>query len=150
MTTVSLTITRTELSLTTLDISASPFGLPDGSANDPDFGIVTWRRDLARSPYLHGAQLLGKVKDLVEGCTLDIDVTGADQAAIKTNVTTLVNAFSQFSYVLTLTLDASTWAWTCQPADYRIDPAKGSNVYGLLCSTRFVFARQPVASSGPY
>lgn len=147
--TVALTVSRTLLSLSTLDVSVTPYriGGPDQLI---DAGTVTHRNDWVRSPYLEGATLAGTVRDLVDGCTLDVDVVGADQAAIKTNVTALIAAFTQFVYVLTLSLDGSTWAWTCGPADYKVGPAEESNVYGLLCPVRFLFSRQPVASSGPY
>lgn len=146
MTTVSVSVSRTELSLSALDISAAPFEVLEGL----DAGVVTWRREYARSPDVHGAVLISAVKDLVEGGRLEVDVSGASQAAVRTNVATLLAAFSQWSYTLQVSLDGTTWSWACMPADYSVGVVDAATVFGLVCPVRLVFPRQPIPVSGPY
>lgn len=147
--TTTITVTRTELSLAALDITASPYR-SGGDDQELEFGTVTWRREHARSAYVEGAQLVGAVRDLVDGCTIDVDVAGVDQAAIKTATTALLAAFGQWSYVVTATVDGAVWSWTCEPADYRVGVVAPSSVYGQLQPVRLVFPRQPVPVAGPY
>ena len=145
----SVTLTRTLLGLGTLDISATPYRL-GADDQEIELGTVTFRKDWARSPVVAGAQLVGTVKDLVEGCPFDVDVTGATQTAIQTSVATLLAAFSQFSYTMTAVIDGATWAWKCGPADYRVGFTERLTLYGLTCPVRLVFDRQPTPVTGPY
>lgn len=143
--TVTCTVTRAELEEDDLDLLAPPFDV-DGL----DAGVVTARKVLARSPWVHGAQLTGFVHDLVTGGRLEVHVEGADQEEIRDSVAVLLAAFSQFSYTLQVTLDGEAWAWACQPADYSVGVTDGSLRFGLLCTVNLAFDRQPTPVAGPY
>jgi hypothetical protein len=146
VTAVAVSVTRTELSLTALDLTTAPFEVREEGL---DVGATIWRREYERSPYIHGAQLVSAVKDITEGCTLAVDVTGASQAAIATNLGTLLAAFSQWSYTLQVSLDGTAYAWACSPADWTVGFVSNDLVFGLVCPVRLSFARQPVPVSGP-
>ena len=143
--TVTLTITRAELSLATLNL------------NDPgtyairsfDRGRVRRRAQWARSPYVEGATQVGQVRDLVE-MDLAMDVEATTQATLQTRLDTLYDAFSQSTYTLTYGLDGTTYAWTCFPAEYDAALAATLTVFGMVLPVGLIIPSQPVATAGPY
>lgn len=106
-------VTRTEL------------GQADLSLEDPGIyrivsvgpGPLSWRRERITSPYIHGESLVGAVKETA-AMSLSIRVLGTSAASLNTRTATLLRAFEQFNYQLTLVLDGVIWTWDCQPADY--------------------------------
>lgn len=149
MSVISVHVTRTELALANLTLTdfAGGYDVLEGSLAA---GLVSWRRKLAESPFVHGAYEVGAVKDLVDGGTLGVDVVATTQAIIQTRVTTLLAAFSQSTYQLHVTLDGVAWAWTCMRADYSVGVASDDIRFGLAAPVTLRFPRQPVAVSGPY
>lgn len=145
MTTVS--VSRTELGLSAIDLTADPYEVQQPTV---DAGTVTWRRDWARSAYVDGAQQVGAVRDVIEGGVLDVDVSGASHAALRTNVAALVAAFFQRTYTLQMTFDGTAWAWKCHQADLAVGVASPAMELGLVCTVHLLFPRQPTPVSGPY
>lgn len=140
------TITRTELSLSTLTLIDSTYDI----MNQPglDGGRVSWRRENAASPYVAGVTEIGSVKDDVL-TSLVMRVTGASHSDVQTKVSTLISAFSQKTYTLTIGLDGTSWAWACRRADYAISfdlPMRWQKVARVALS----IPRSPVPTSGPY
>lgn len=142
---VTLTITRTELALATLNL------------NDPGIyairsfnrGRVRRRYNWAKSPYVEGATLVGAPRELVE-MDLAMDVEASTQADLQTRTATLFTAFSQTSYTLTYGLDGTTWAWTCGPAEYDAGLASNDAVFSFVLPVGLIIPAQPVATAGPY
>jgi hypothetical protein len=115
-------------------------------------GTVAWRRDMITAPYVHGAFEANAVKDIVQA-SVELNIFAASQAALKTAVTNLINAFSQSTYTLTLGVDGESYAWTCLRADYHIRPDAlrtfDDSARKWMRGT-FSFPRQPVAVTGPF
>jgi hypothetical protein len=138
-------ITRASLSLGNLDIDTDPYKL--GQENlDP--GEVSWRRQWATSPFVHGSIEVNKTKDISRG-TLDVLVDGAgSESTLRSEVATLITAFSQSSYELHLTVNSTDWAWSCFAADYAVnfDNWRMSSI--AIC--KFSIFRKPIPVAGPY
>lgn len=149
MSAVVVYVTRDELSLADLTLTdyANGYEVVEDSLNA---GQVSWRRSLVRSPFVDGAYETNAVRELVEGGTIAVDVNAANQTTLQSRVTTLINAFSQSTYELHVTLDGIEWAWTCMRADYAVGVASDDIRFGLTAPVAFQFPRQPVPVNGPY
>lgn len=145
MTAHTATISRTELGMSSLSLQDTTYAVMNNSING---GVVQWRREVAVSPYVAGETEIGSVKDQVRSA-LTIRVTAGSHAALQTAVSTLVSAFSQKSYTLTLGFDGVTYAWTCGRADYSIAFDEAMRLRSVARCT-FVLPRSPVPASGPY
>lgn len=88
--------------VSTADIN-KPLNLNDGTnfkvANEIFGSAVTWRRQTAKSPFVDGEVVTGKVLELVQD-KFAVDVMGATQSAMLANIKTLISAFSQDSFAL--------------------------------------------------
>ena len=114
-------ITRTELpgSLPNLELNAGDF---KWSSTDSDGGGVVWDRERAGSKYVDGETLVNRKKALVLQPARVI-VTGANNTDLRTNLDDLIDAFSQFSFQITIDPDnadagVTSWTWQCECADY--------------------------------
>lgn len=77
------------------------------------------RRQTVESPFLPGRFLVAAVADVA---TAQVPVIAqADTAAdLQDRLETLIAAFWQLSYTITLDFDGVAYAWTCERADYVI------------------------------
>ena len=142
---VTLTVTRTELALATLNLN-DPGVYSIRSLNA---GRVRRRSTVARSPYIEGGTVVSTVRDIVE-MDLALDVEATTQATLQTRLDTLLDAFQQSSYTVTYGLDGTTYAWTCYPADYEVGIATPDAIFGFVLPVGLIVMRQPAATSGPY
>lgn len=111
----SLTVTRTLLSLSTLQVWNPPSSIIVGDSFMP--GGQTHRREFATSPYVPGRFLIGATRDMQEA-VLRVELTASTGAALSTLVATTINAFTQYSYTLTWDFDGLTSVWECEAADW--------------------------------
>jgi hypothetical protein len=79
----------------------------------------TWRRTTVESPWLSGRFLVNAVKDTVEE-QLGVFVYGSNQVDLQDNIDTLVDAFSQFSYIMEFAADQNRLQYSCECADYSV------------------------------
>lgn len=79
-------------------------------------GGRSWKRDTAESRWVHGRVLVSARLD-VELVRMVVRCYGATAAALDTNTAALVTAVSQWTYDLTVALDAVVHTWRCEPAD---------------------------------
>ena len=142
---VTLVIDRTELTLADLNLN-DPGTYSIRSFNA---GRVRRRSTIARSPYIEGATVVSTVRDIVE-MDIAIDVEATTQAALQTRLDTLLDAFQQSSYTLTYGLDATTYEWTCYPAEYEVGIASPDAIFGFVLPVGLIVMRQPAATAGPY
>lgn len=147
----SLLVSRSSLAipLSALDLTVSPYRV-GGEHQTLDFQPVVPEYQWAKSPYQDGAALVGVTLALVDACVVDVDITGADQAAIDTSLSALIAAFSQYTYTVEAVLDAKHYKWTCWMASYAPGLTAPSNIYGQVLPVRLVFPRSPVPVTGPY
>lgn len=144
MTTYAATVTRTELGLSALSIH-------DGTtyfirAFQP--GKVPIRREEAKSPLVVATVEIGSVKDDALA-TMLVQVRGASHSAVQSSISTLISAFSQNEYTLTVSIDGTAYAWTCRKAQYGLDDFDFAFRHRLFAHVDLTFPRSPVSVSGP-
>lgn len=112
-----------------------------------DLATVVYRRTQVTSPFVEGRFTTNRVRDAVES-TIQIDVLGSSQANLQANITALVNAFTADEFVLTVTIDGTSWSWNCEAADYAMiwDHPR---MHARRIPMRFSFQRDPEPASGP-
>lgn len=110
---LTASVTRTLLALGALNLRTSSHMLdtPEEDAIEP----VTWRREKVKSPYVDGEFLVTAVKE-TSGLSLRLIVQGTSLANLEANNKALVDAFSQFTYQVTI----GAHTWKCEPADYMV------------------------------
>jgi hypothetical protein len=83
-------------------------------------GSVTWRREIATSPYVAGRIPIQEVKDAAES-SVGIYVAGTTAAELHANLATLLAAFTeQYTYQLRINVDGIDNQWRCERADYEV------------------------------
>lgn len=80
-------------------------------------GQIVRRREVATSPYTQGRTLVRAVKDVMTS-TATIRAYGSTAAELETRTAAMLDAFDQFSFTFTFTVDGVTKTWTCECADY--------------------------------
>lgn len=116
-----VSVDRTSLSLSDLELEQP--GKYRVVAFGP--GLLSRRRDVARSPFVDGEVLLSTTKDVMN-LYLDVRCYGSTWAALEANIAELLAAFDQFEYTLKtsfgdptdLSADRILTNYLCQPADY--------------------------------
>jgi hypothetical protein len=115
---------------TTLVISRTELGLPSLNLNDTDNGYAivrggfgwggrTWRRQVVQSPFTDGRTVVGRVMDIVTR-EFTFRLRAATASALDQKVGYVIDAFSQFAYTLTPTVNGVTYAWRCETADLAV------------------------------
>lgn len=142
---LSVTISRSELGLSDLELN-------DGTTYicTPEIepGQITWRRERVQSPYVDGEFTVSRAKDDGE-MRIIVDVLGATHSAIRTSIDTLIDAFTQSTFTLTIAIGGTTYAWTGEAADYAMtwDHVR---MIGERVAVGFQFPRKSAAAAGPY
>ena len=137
-------IDRTSLSLSALAITSDPFAL---AAEGVDFGPVQYRRQVATSQFVHGGIPTSMVKDLTE-LGMTVRVKGSTQAVLQTNIDTLIDAVSQWTYTITFSYSSTVYTWTCWAADYAVGAT--DDRFDLLdVEVSLVIPRSPIPVAGP-
>jgi len=137
-----------------LNLTSAPYYLDGGDGTGPsgwDAGQVINSRIWATSGYVNGAVQVWSVEGEV-AATLKVFVFETVEAGwgqLQTDLATLITAFKQPSYTVTLTIDAATFAWSCTNADYAIDAFPKVAVLGLQLGVTFDIPRSPIPVSGP-
>jgi hypothetical protein len=148
---VSATISLAGATPSTLSLTDAPYEI-DGTATGSglDVGQVVYSRVWATSAYMAGAVQVWSVPGMV-AATLKMYVynTASDQVQLQTDLTTLINAFTQEGFVLSFTVGGATYSWACNNADYQIDPWPLQAIIGTRLGVTFDIPRQPIAVAGP-
>jgi hypothetical protein len=143
--TLSLTITRTLLSLATLELNDHTISYVAAESTP---GPVTWDREQVRSQWVDGDITVSRRRaNVIENLTLE--VLGANAAGLQTNLGTILNAFKQATYTLTSTFNGTSYAWACEAADYQVlwtGPRMVSNQVQL----QLQIPRSPIPTIGPF
>lgn len=119
---------------------------------DLNVGGISWRRMTAKSPYQHGEFLIGAVKDAETG-VISIRSYGSDVETLEANVAALLDAFSQFTYHVSVTIDGVVHEWSCEPADAAMNQDQGFDKFAqeaLQQLWTFRFPRSPIPIYGSY
>lgn len=141
---VTCSVTRTSLALADLNLNDHTAYYPSGDI----FGsTVSWRRTTVKSPFVESEFTTNRVRNLVED-KFAVNVIGADQVTMANNITTLINAFSQDNFNLTVQLDAQPYTYACEASDYTMDWQIG-RMHSLQTEIKFALRRSPVPINGP-
>lgn len=146
--TVVGSITRSELSLATLTIENRADASCPYSFSREGFGpgTVSWRRVTTQSPFVHGRFLLERVMDETQ-MNLSMRVRASSVDWVDYYLAQLIDAFSQFAYVLTFTIDGVYHQWLCETADFTVGNGgqfQDLNLRSYQQEVKFVVPRYPV------
>ena len=140
-------VTRTLLALSALNINdeGTYFLLEDGL--DP--GGVTWRRDEVESKYTDGSYEVGAVKEDA-GASYGVAVKAATQTALHAAVLAIVNAFTQRTFTLQVTIDSISTAYTCKRANYQVswEGPWIDDAFEPIAVIAFTFDRRALQTAG--
>jgi hypothetical protein len=146
--TVTGYVTRTELSLSNLTINDDTYKIIRDMWGP---GVVQYDRQKVSSPYVNGDFLTNRKKAQVE-MPLGIRVTGTSKIDCWNKVGTLLRAFEQFSYELSLTIDGTTFTYTCEAADYSVGDGGMFQTFHMKAykqEVRLLIPRRPTPTEGP-
>lgn len=145
MPTLSLTISRTSLSLGDLVIGTDPatgFWLPEEGVSEPE---GDYRRSyMPDSRYSHGRELLG-ASLAPSSLPVTIYTRGASMAALAANKTALRNALGQFDYDVTYSIDGVATTYRAEPVMPNWGELRSGMVRAFLARTAVVIPLHPVA-----
>lgn len=143
-----------DLSLS-VTVSRTLLGLSDLPINDhvtyyvaPQFlgGQVQWNRQQVTSPFTDGAVTVYRNRQLVTE-QIAVEVMARTGAELKAAVDTLIDAFLQDSFTLTVTSDGATYQYACEAADYALLWA-GPRMIARQAQVMLSVPRQPAALAG--
>lgn len=114
-------------------------------------GGRSWRRTTVEGKYQHGRALVGAV--LNHGSLpLVVRVHGDSWSQVSNRAQTLIAAFSQYSYTLTITINGVTSTWRCEPADITIAGGDQWQKFHAMANQQeyqLVIPRDPIPVNGP-
>lgn len=143
---VAASITRTSLGVAPLQLDV------DGVSHVVSIaeGGVTWRRTVAEGKYQRGRALLQAVRDTTTD-TVVLRVYGATGTELENRVRAVIDAFSQFTYAVTFTIDGVTRTISCEPADIQTvgdDTRRKTLRYGHMRELQISIPRDPQLIQG--
>jgi hypothetical protein len=110
-------------------VSRDRLGLDDLQINDhldyiiagPDFlgGQQSWDRTQVSSPFADGEVTVNRRRQNVQENIL-LEVLGSSTADVHANAKAVVNAFSQDTFTITVSINSSSTVYECEASDYRI------------------------------
>lgn len=113
-------------------------------------GARAWRRDTVEGRYQHGRVLIGAVLASTTA-VLQVRVLGATWEEVTTRSTTLVDAFSQLAYSLTVTVEGVTTTLACEAADIALlggDVLQKHHAMSGMQEYQLTIPRHPVPTAG--
>lgn len=126
----------------TIDQTSTQYGFPEGGFSH---GATSWRRTHAEVPWVEGRTLVSAVRDIQVGL-IAFRVFGTS-AEIKVRMQTLIDAFSQIDYDVTVTIDGQSFTWSnCEPAEFAI----GSSGEGAISGPHMMAGQQNIVFQVPH
>jgi hypothetical protein len=108
-------------------------------------GTVAWERNQVSSPWVDGDITISRRRPNVQE-NLQVNILGSDQGVMLANIQTIVEAFTQDEFVLTIGLDGNQYWYGCEAADYSIE--WGIKMHSNQCMVTFMLPRKPIALAG--
>lgn len=143
MTTFAATVTRSDLGLADLNIN-------DGTnfkvSNEILGGTVTYDRNVVSSPYVNGDITVHRRRANVQE-RFAVYVYGSSQAVLRANVKTLIDAFSQDTFNVTISLDSDPNTYQCEASDYTVEWSN-AHIFSLQVRVMFNLNRKPIPLAG--
>lgn len=142
--TISGFVTRPELAMA--DLALHTASVYEIVSIDP--GQAIQRRTTASSPFVQGETLVSSVKEQTR-LAMRIRVKGTSQATLESRTATLLAAFDQFHYEISVTIEGTVHRWACDAADF--GPVSGIDKFGIAMLQQeygFDIPRHPVPVTG--
>ena len=140
---MSVTVTRTQLGLSPLAINDHiSYYVADTFMG----GQVSWTRNQVTSPFVDGAVTVNRTRSMVTEQVV-IEVLGGTQALIQANAATLISAFLQDSFLLTITVATTTYQYLCEASDFQVTWT-GPRFFAKQAQVTFSMPRQPIPVIG--
>jgi hypothetical protein len=143
----SLLVTRTELSLTDLQLWSPPNLIVVGDTFGP--GAQVLRRETISSPFCRGRWLIDAQPDMQDAQLL-LHVMGSSGSDLSTRVGTVIDAFRQLSYTLTWNFDGITSAYACEAADFDAGRMEDIDMAFSAVPILFTIPHDPLPLSGTF
>ena len=141
-------ITRDELSLADLDLNTDTYKIIRDMWGP---GVVQMEKQRVASPYINGSFPVSQKKQQVE-MPLGIRVTGTGYTDCLNKVNTLLRAFEQFEYELSITVEGTEFKYTSEAADYSFGDGGMFQTFHMMAykqEVRFLIPRRPTPLEGP-
>lgn len=145
MTTFAATVTRSDLGLADLNINDNADYIV---ASEMLGSMVTWERKTVSSPFVNGDVTVHRRRGNVSE-KFAVYVLGATQTEIQTNIKTLIDAFNQNRFNLTITLDSTVYTYICEASDYQVE-WMNTNFFALKVKVVFNLIRGPIPLVGGF
>lgn len=113
-------------------------------------GGRSWRRHTVEGRYQHGRKLVGAVME-TGAAILVVRVYGNSWASVNARATAMIEAFSNRSYTLKVTINGMTHEWLCEPADISLvggDVWQKFHAMSNMQEYQIMVPRSPVPLSG--
>lgn len=117
-----------------------------------DPGGLVWVREEATSRWVHGRILTNARKDLVS-MRLVVRAYGSTHSQLHERIATMLRAFEQFRYRVSVTIGGVEYRWHCQPADYAPLGGEGWDKFALRSLQQayvFDIPRDPIPQEGTH
>jgi hypothetical protein len=142
--TLSVVVSRTNLSLANLEIN-------DGvdykiAGNEFLGGQLAWEKSQVGSPFVEGKVTTHRVRQNVQE-QISVEVYGSGTSDVQANAKALIEAFSQSSYTVTVSVDNQATVYNCEAADFRIEMTTPRYAASQL-AVHFNVERKPLLVSG--
>ena len=140
-------VSRTELAQPDLDIMLAPYSL---WRNGISPGSVEKNKHRVSSIFVDGPVTVHSVKGEAT-LTTRVKVKGASVSAMWSAMDTLIAAFEQTEYTVTLTANGAQRSWLCEDASYSLGESGEIDSINLISYWQvitFVAERSPVALVG--
>lgn len=139
---------------TTASVTRSLLGLGNLDINDHvsyvlSYGILgantSWERNQVKSQWVDGDVTVSRRRgNVIE--PMVFHVYGNDQSDLQSNISTLIDAFIQDSFTMTIDLDGSTYQYSCESADHSVE--WGYKMHSAMTTVTFQVPRKPIALAG--
>ena len=104
-------------------------------------GQVNWERKQITSPYMDGAFTVSRRANNVDE-PVQIHVYGDDHLDLVDNVRELIDAFTQNSFDIVITIDSATTIYHCEAANYAVEWS-GPKFASNMTTVNMVVPRKP-------
>lgn len=141
--TVSAAVTRTDLGLSNLNINDHDKYILSTTILG---GSVAWQKNQVSSPYVDGDITITRRRPTVIE-PFEVYVYGTSGATLMTNTQALIDAFSQDSFSLSVTINGATRQYACETADYSLEYSH-TKFASHMCTVRFQLPRNPIPTVG--
>jgi hypothetical protein len=143
---LSVTISRTALGLSPLEIASGD----DYYIGTQFLGAaVQWERQQTTSQWLDGAVTTSRHRSAVTE-QIAVEVTADTLVAVQAAINTLIQAFVQNSFTMTVVAGGATRVYRCEAADYQDLSWTTPRLSGAQGQVLLQVPRQPVALSGGF